>query len=174
MVANQSTGPVRDHKGLSAALTKLKVDSKDKKRVSNLSEWKESIQNAFVTHNLTGLLREEFGKQVPPDKVGSILINEEVDAKLDQLRKKHMAKAKEEKLLNEVTSVVKVEGKYDGDPEGTPATAVAMLTTHWPKIEAMVRRNAKIMHEADMKKRASAEKLGEHWEVLYVDPSTLG
>ena len=33
MVANQSTGPVRDHKGLSAALTKLRVDSKDKKRV---------------------------------------------------------------------------------------------------------------------------------------------
>jgi len=84
-----------------------------------------------------------------------------------------MAKAKEEKLLNEVTSgAIKVEGKGDGDPEGTPATAVAMLTTHWPKIEAMVRQNAKAMHEADMEKRASAEKLGEHWEVLYLDPYT--
>ena len=76
MVANQSTGPVRDHKGLSAALIKLRVE-KDKKRVSNLPEWKESLQNAFVTHNLGGFLREKFGQQVPPDQVGSILINEE-------------------------------------------------------------------------------------------------
>jgi len=89
MVANQSMGPVRDHKGLSAALIKLKVE-KDKKRVSNLPEWKESLQNAFVTHNLAGFLRPEFGRQVPSDQVGSILINEEVAAKLDQLRKEHI------------------------------------------------------------------------------------
>ena len=36
----------------------------------------------------------------------------------------------------------------------------------------MVRQNANTMHEADMEKRASAEKLGEHWEVLYLDPYT--
>ena len=38
MVANQSVGPFRDQKGLSAALTKLKMD-KDKKYALNLDRW---------------------------------------------------------------------------------------------------------------------------------------
>ena len=42
MVANQSIGPLRDHKGLSAALTKVRMD-KDKKYILNLPEWKERI-----------------------------------------------------------------------------------------------------------------------------------
>ena len=98
MVANQSVGPFRDHKGLSAALTKLKV-GKDQKCVSNLLEWKDSLMNAFVTYNLAGFLREEFGKQVPPDQVGSILINERVEERLTHLRQEYLAKAKEEKLI---------------------------------------------------------------------------
>ena len=171
MVANQSVGPFRDHKGLSAALTKIRMD-KDKKYILNLSEWKESLKNACVTFGLSGFLRKEFGQQVPPEQVGSILINEEVAEKLSQMKKEYMAKAKEEKLLSEVTSVAIKEEGMDRALDGAPPTAVAMLTSHWPKIEDMVRKNAKSMHEDDMGKRASAEKRGEHWEILYVDPHT--
>ena len=172
MVANQSNGPVRDHKGLAAALTKLKV-GKDQKGVSNLLEWKESLQNAFVTHNLEGFLGEEYAKQVPPDQVGSILVTERVEERLTQRRKEYLAKAKEEKLLNEVTSKeIKSESK-GGVPSGSPPTAVAMLTTHWPEIEETVRQNAQAWYEANKEKQAaSAEKLGEHWGVLFLDPLT--
>src|SRR5210317_992103 len=52
------------------------------------------------------------------------------------------------------------------------SSATAVLTTHWPKIEARVRKNANAMHMADQEKRASAEKRGEHWEVLFVNPLT--
>jgi len=44
MVANQSIGPFRDHKGLSAALTKVRMD-KDKKYILNLAEWKERMES---------------------------------------------------------------------------------------------------------------------------------
>ena len=174
MVANQSNGPVRDHKGLQAALTKLKV-GKDQKCVANLPEWKVNLQNAFVTHNLEGFLGEGYGKQVPSDQVGSILVNERVEERLSQRRKEYLAQAKEEKLLNEVTSKeVKVESKDgDGDPLGTPPTAIEMLTTHWPDIVETVRQNAQAEYEANLKKQAaSAEKLGEHWGVLFLDPLT--
>ena len=171
MVANQSVGPIRDHKGLSAALTKLRMD-KDKKKVQNLPEWKESLKNAFLTFGLAGFLRKEFGQQVPPDQVGPILIKEEVDKELARLEREYTARAKEEKLRQEVTSVAVKEGSKYGDPEGTPPTAVELLTTHWPKVEAMVRQNAETMHETNMGKRASAEQLGEHWGVLYVNPYT--
>ena len=175
MVANQSVGPLRDHKGLSAALTKLKMD-KDKKYSLNLVKWKESLKNAFVTFGLSRFLREEFGKQVPPDKVGSILIKEEVADELAKIKKEYLAKAKEEELLNKVTSAaVKPESKdmsMGGTSGGPPVTAVAMLTTHWADVEKSVLENAKMIFEADTQKRAVAEKRGEHWEILYVNPYT--
>ena len=176
MVANQSVGPFRDHKGLSAALTKLKMD-KDKKYALNLVKWKESLKNAFVTFGLSCFLREEFGKQVPPDEVGSILIKDEVAEELGKIKKEYLAKAKEEELLKKVTSAaVKIEESKDESMDGTseeaPVTAVAMLTTHWADVEKSVTENAEMMFEADKKKRAVAEKRGEHWETLYVNPFT--
>lgn len=176
MVANQSVGSFRDHKGLSAALAKLKMD-KDKKYALNLVKWKESLKNAFVTFGLSRFLREEFGKQVPPDEVGSILIKEEVAEELAKIKKEYLVKAKEEELLSKVTSAaVKSEENKDesmgGTSEGAPVTAVAMLTTHWADVEKSVWENSKMMFEADTQKRAAAEKRGEHWEILYVNPFT--
>ena len=47
---------------------------------------------------------EEFGKQVPPDEVGSILIKEEVAEELAKIKKEYLVKAKEEELLSKVNS----------------------------------------------------------------------
>ena len=141
MVANQSVGSFRDHKGLSTALAKLKMD-KDKKYALNLVKWKESLKNAFVTFGLSRFLREEFGKQVPPDEVGSILIKEEVAEELAKIKKEYLVKAKEEELLSKVTSeAVK--------SEENKVTAVAMLTTHWADVEKSVWENSKMMFEVD-------------------------
>ena len=153
MVANQSVGSFRDHKGLSTALAKLKMD-KDKKYALNLVKWKESLKNAFVTFGLSRFLREEFGKQVPPDEVGSILIKEEVAEELAKIKKEYLVKAKEEEILSKVTSaaVKSEDNKHEsmgGTSEGAPVTAVAMLTTHWADVEKSVWENSKMMFEVD-------------------------
>ena len=180
MVANQSMGSSgKEYKGqLTAALTKVKMDE-DKKYILNIPEWKESLKNAFVTFGLSEFLRAEYAIQVPANDVGSILIDEKVEEKLAQMKKDLLTKAKNEQLLKQVTSGSGTVKDEDGTEESklgrgadAPATAVAMLTTHWPRLEKIVRENALEMDKVDQGMRSTADKQGEHWETLYVDPLT--
>ena len=175
MVANQSMGSSgKEYKGqLTAALTKVKMDD-DKKYILNIPEWKESLKNAFVTFGLSEFLRAEYAIQVPANDVGSILIDEKVEEKLAQMKKDLLTKAKNEKLLKQVTSGSGTVKDEDGTEESklgrgadAPATAVAMLTTHWPRLENIVRENAMEMVKVDKGMRATPDKQGEHWETLY-------
>ena len=181
MVAmGQSMGLVSGFKGLTAALPKAKMD-KEKKCMINLPEWHEGLKSAFVTYGFTHFLREEYGRQVPYDQVVPLMIDEEARQRLAQIKQSLIAKAKEEKLLKEVTlQPVKKEEKLseagDSDSEESampvPLSAREALTSHWPEIESLVFENAKQAIASYEGVRAAATERGEHFDALFVDPLT--
>ena len=181
MVAmGQSTGLVSSFKGLTAALPKAKMD-REKKYMTNLPEWHEGLKSAFVTYGFTHFLREEYGRQVPYDQVVPLMIDEEARQRLAQIKQSLIAKAKEEKLLKEVTlQPVKKEEKAseagDSDSEESampvPLSARDALIVHWPEIEGLVFENAKQAIASYEGVRAAATERGEHFDALFVDPLT--
>ena len=146
MVANQSVGPIRDIKGLFPALVKIKMD-KDRKQIVNLTDWKNNLKSVFATFGLSNFLRQDHSLQVPHDKVGPLLIKEEAQEKLAQIKLDLIAKAKEEKVLKELTAqAIKQEQEIKnvgsseswGDEERGQPSAMDMLTTHWAAMENIV------------------------------------
>ena len=180
MVANQSVGPIRDIKGLFPALVKIKMD-KERKQIVNLTDWKDNLKSVFATYGLSNFLRQDHSLQVPHDKVGPLLIKEEAQEKLAQIKLDLIAKAKEEKVLKELTAqAIKQEQEIKnvgsseswGDEERGQPSAMDMLTTHWAAMENMVWGNTERALRNDEENRATAAERGEHFETLFVDPLT--